>query len=105
MMKSENKVLQLIQSALDKRFSTTSILSECLFNDTSEASVKSVERLINQSELSFIPIGEDSLQDEHARPAKRLVLDAFLTFARSKRHLVLFTQELTLNTGQKVFGI
>lgn len=98
---SENKLSQLIQRALDNRFSTTSILSECLFEDTSDASLKSVERLINQSELSFIPLGEDSLQDEHARPAKRLVLDQLLTSARSKRHLVLFAQELTLNAGQK----
>ncbi len=67
--------------------------------EPSDAHLKATERAIQASNIWFEPLAEAHLSDEHARPAKRLVLEQLLTTSRKKRKLLLFAQILATDEG------
>ena len=73
--------------------------AELTHTEPSDAHLKATERVIQASKIRFEPLTEPHLSDEHARPAKRLVLEQLLTTARKKRKLILFAQILTAGKG------
>lgn len=73
--------------------------AELTHAEPSEANLKATERAIQASNIGFEPLTETHLLDEHARPAKRLVLEQLLTTARKKRKLILFVQILAAEEG------
>jgi len=78
---------------------TSQSIAELMFSGTTEANLKATERAIQVSSIRFEPLTETALIDEHARPAKRLVLDQLLATARKKRKLILFSQLLDTDDG------
>jgi sulfate adenylyltransferase subunit 2 len=78
---------------------TSQSIAELMFSRTTEANLKATERAIQVSSIRFEPLSDALLIDEHARPAKRLVLDQLLATARKKRKLILFAQMLETDEG------
>jgi sulfate adenylyltransferase subunit 2 len=84
---------------------TTHTIAELLYSEPSEADIKATERAIQGSSIRFEPLNETALVDEHARPAKRLVLDQLMATARKKRKLILFTQMLETDDGLRFLAL
>ena len=78
---------------------TSQSIAELMFSETTEAKLKATERAIEASSIRFEVLAETVLVDEHARPAKRLVLDQLMANARKKRKLILFAQLLDTPDG------
>ena len=78
---------------------TTQSIADRLHGDLTEANLKATERAIQASPIRFEPLSDTSLVDEHARSAKRLVLDQLMATARKKRKLILFAQMLETEDG------
>ena len=76
---------------------TTHSIAKTLYADLTEANLKATERAIQTSSIRFEPLIDESLVDEHGRPAKHLVLDQLMATARKKRKLILFSQLLETN--------
>ena len=87
----------------------TQQLCQQLWGNTDVAALKKTERWLADNKLDFPPLNEDSLDDEHARKAKRAVTKQIVTKARNKRWSVLFLSifstdggvYLTANDGRK----
>lgn len=84
---------------------TTQSIAELLFTEVTSANLKSTERAIQASPIRFEPLADTLLVDEHARPAKRLVLDQLLATARKKRKLILFTQMFEIDDGSRFLAL
>ena len=78
---------------------TTRAITELFYAEITEAKLKATERAIQASVIFFDPLMDSTLVDEHARPAKQLVLDQLMATARKKRKLVLFAQLLDTKDG------
>ena len=63
-----------------------------LHGEKTEASIKKTERKMLQQNLLQPLIEVDHLEDEHCRPAKKLVVDSVVAKARKKRQLILFAK-------------
>ena len=63
-----------------------------LFGDKSEASAKKTEREMVKQNLLEPLIEIEHLEDEHNRPAKKLVTDSVTAEARKKRQLIVFAK-------------
>lgn len=75
---------------------TTRSIAAHINSDVTDAIIKTTERSIQASCMRFEPLTDKSLNDEHGRAAKRLVLDQLLSKARKKRNLILFAQLLKI---------
>jgi len=84
---------------------TSQSIAELMFSGTTEANLKAAERAIQVSSIRFEPLSDALLIDEHARPAKRLVLDQLLATARKKRKLILFAQMLETDEGLQFLAL
>ena len=84
---------------------TTHSVAELLFGEINEANLKATDRAIHSSSIRFEPLTETALVDEHARPAKRLVLDQLIANARKKRKLILFAQLLDTHAGIRFLAL
>jgi sulfate adenylyltransferase subunit 2 len=93
-MTNEDNPKMMIEALEIRRVWTTQSIAELLHNEPTEAHLKATERAIQASSIRFEPLTEATLQDEHERPAKRLVLEQLLATARKKRKLILFAQLL-----------
>ena len=91
-MTNQDSPKMMIEALEIRRVWTTQSIAERLHNEPTEAHLKATERAIQASSIRFEPLTEATLQDEHARPAKRLVLEQLLALARKKRKLILFAQ-------------
>ena len=63
-----------------------------LHGEKTEASIKKTEREMVQQKLLQPLIEIEHLEDEHNRPAKKLVTDSIIAEARRKRQLIVFAQ-------------
>ena len=78
---------------------TSQTIAELMYSQITEANLKATERAIQASSIRFEPLTETALVDEHARPAKRLVLIQLMATARKKRKLIFFAKLLDTDDG------
>jgi len=104
-MTNPDSVMHLVTSNLKESIHTTHSIAEALYYELSEATIKATERAIQASPICFEPLSDALLVDEHARSAKRLVLDQLLAAARKKRKLILFAQKLETDDGVQFLAL
>lgn len=68
---------------------TTRTISEALWSSDDAAAIKKTERWLLDNGLAFETLDEQSIRDEHERPAKRAVVTQVCETARKKRHALL----------------
>ena len=64
---------------------TAKTITKPLYDEPTVASLKATERAIQASSINFSTLHEFMISDEHARLAKRLVLDQLKGFSRKKK--------------------
>ena len=74
---------------------TTRTISEALWSSDDAATIKKTERWLLDNGLAFETLDDQSICDEHERPAKRTVVRQVCETARKKRHALL---TITLHT-------
>ena len=89
-MKNKEKLINFLDSRLSSSIWTVKTIAQQIFRKETNASLKSTQRLISTSPLYFPIIDYKHLQDEHKRPAKKIVLQHILQKARKQRKLILF---------------
>ena len=78
---------------------TTRTISEALWSSDDAAAIKKTERRLLDSGLAFKTLDEQSIRDEHERPAKRAVVAQVCEIARKKRHVLLTIAIHTIDSG------
>lgn len=92
MTANQDNIASLFSEALSASVITVQDLCFRLFGDKSEASAKKTEREMVRQNLLEPLIENERLEDEHNRPAKKLVTDCVIAEARKKRQLIVFAK-------------
>ena len=82
---------------------TTREIAIKAFQSDNAASVKKAERWIQEQKLAFSALDENSLKDEHERPAKQNVTTKITERYRKKRHIVLFAAVHTVDSSSLLY--
>jgi sulfate adenylyltransferase subunit 2 len=91
---------------LDQLFTKTNIcwttreIAKSTLQSDDAAAIKKIERRIQELNLDFPALDQNTIADEHDRPAKQLVITQVLERARKKRQTVLFASIHTFNNFQ-----
>ena len=104
-MKNRDNNRLPVELLRDEVIWTTQSIAEFMYSQASEANLKATARAIQASSIRFEPLTDALLVDEHARPAKRLVLDQLLAAVRKRRKLILFTQVLETVNGLQFLAL
>lgn len=77
---------------------TTRAIAKSTLQSDDAAAIKKIERRIQELNLDFPALDQNTIADEHERSAKQLVISQVLERARKKRQTVLFA---SINTFKK----
>jgi sulfate adenylyltransferase subunit 2 len=70
------------------------------FKSDGSAELKKTERWIQEQNLNFTTLNENTVSDEHERPAKQQVITQVIDVARKKRQTILFASIQTFDEYQ-----
>ncbi len=104
-MTNKDKMFHLLNSIPNYTIFNVKKFANLTHGNNSLASLKGIEREINNSILRSEPVNNTKLVDEYSRPAKKLILENILEKARKKRKLILFAKWVKKENHENIIAI